>query len=387
MPRRAPAHRPRMAACCFLVPVLVTLACFGACDDPAQSADAGDPSAAFQQILDEGARRGVVGAQATVLVPGRAPWTGVTGISDASTPMSPDLLVSIGSITKTFTGALIVQLAAEGSLGLDDRIDRWLPAIANVPPEVTIRELLQHTSGIFSYTHAPDFLERVLSDRTHVWTPEELLGDFVGPVLFPPGTAWSASQTNFLLAEMIAEAATGQPLGELFRARLFAPNGLTRTWLGGDGEPPGPEATGWNGQPGATLDNFTRDYLGPNWHSVERGASGIHSTSRDVAHWARALFDGTALGPHATGQLLDFFPDDHSQPGQTGAGLGVRRYDFLGRIEYGHTGVTPYGSGIVLYDVATGITVAVLTNQSAPSHGYAYYDIGQALLAAAVEAG
>ena len=381
------AVRSRVASSASSRWILVVAGLLGteACGGPAEPRDDSNQSAAFQRILDELAvSKGVVGAQATVLIPNRAAWTGVTGISDETTPMSPGLLVSIGSITKTFVGALMVQLADQGRLGLDDRMDRWLPPIANVPPDVTIRQLLQHTSGLFSYTQAPDFLESVLSDRARVWTPEELLHDFVGPVLFPPGTAWAASQTNFLLLEMIAETVTGQPLGQLLRNRLFTPNGLALTWLGGDGEPPGPQATGWTGQPGGPLQNFTRDYLGPNWHSVERGASGILSTSADIARWGKVLFDGSALGPAATQLLFDFFPDNYTQPAQTGAGLGVRRYDFLGRVEYGHTGVTPHGSGLVLYDVATGITVAVLTNQSAPSHDYAYYDIGEALLRTAL---
>lgn len=363
--------------------------CIASCRSATDPSDSGFPtteqSSALQRILDQGATaRGVVGAQATVLLGDGTPWTGVTGVSDETTPMAPDLLIAIGSITKTFTGALTVQLADQGELSLDDRLDRWLPPIVNVPPSATIRQLLQHRSGIFSYTRATSFLDSVLSDRSRVWTPAEILRDFVGPADFAPGTAWAASQTNFLLLEMIAEKITGQPLGDLLRDRLFIPHGLNRTWLSGHGEPPGTPATGWFGPPGGPLQNFTLEYLGPNWYSVERGASGIQSTSADIARWGRSLFNGTVLGPRGTQWLLDFYPDDHSQPGQTGAGLGVRRYDFLGRVEYGHTGVTGHGSGMVLHDVATGITVAVLTNQSATSHVSAYYDIGQALLAAAV---
>lgn len=187
---------------------------------------------------------------------------------EAGRPMAPDTPYFLGSITKTYTAVVILRLAEEGRLSLDDPIARFLPAFPE-GSKITIRHLLTHTSGLKDfYSHfyyRPD-REEMIRLVTKRWTEEELLelsGRFGR--WFDPGTDWDYSNTGYYLLGVIIERASGLALTEAYRRYIYEPLGLRRTWLAQHEEARGPLPVG---------------YMGPveGWkHSEMFGGKRIHS--------------------------------------------------------------------------------------------------------------
>ncbi|HYA50372.1 MAG TPA: serine hydrolase domain-containing protein, partial [Streptosporangiaceae bacterium] len=191
--------------------------------------------------------------------PGAAAWIhgehgsvqAASGVADlrAGRPMRPGLHFRAGSLTKSLVATVVLQLVAEGQLSLPDTLGRWLPAILPYGDRVTVHQLLNHTSGVPDYWAA---VERTLygsgQGRLRAWTPQALAGLVAGqPPGFPPGTAWSYSNTGYVLLGLIVEAATGNTLaGELGRC-IFGPLGLRGTLLPGNSPAiPNPESRGYS---------------------------------------------------------------------------------------------------------------------------------------------
>ena len=344
---------------------------------------------AFQWLVEDSLSAiGLFGLSGAVILPGGGIWVGSAGTSEFTEQLRPSMATSVGSITKTTTGALITQLADQGRLDLDDTIGEWLPPFpgmpaSHIPAEVTIRQLLLHTSGIFSFTRAANFSDSIVADLQRAWEPAEIIQTFVGPPDFAPGTGWSASQTGYYLLGMIAEAVTGSTVHDELRSRFWEPLGLTNIYMDGREYPPGLVAGSRNGPPGGPLEDFAM-YAGPAFSSIGWTASGINATAGDVARWAAALFGGQLHSPGMMAEIRTTVQDTQNIPGQIVAGLGVRRYNYLGREVWGHSGVTSNGSALVLYDDATGITVVAAINQNAGSHGSKHFPIAIALLSLAL---
>jgi D-alanyl-D-alanine carboxypeptidase len=318
-------------------------------------------AAAFQTALNDWAasdrHRGV---SAAVILPNGAEWVSTAGIEGLGRPLLPDHLIVIASITKTMTGAVILQLAEEGRLDLDDAISRWLEPRPNIDPNITIRQLLNHTNGLANYTTNGDLVAAINADPAHVFTAEELL-EFVGPRSFAPGERTEYTNTSFLLLGMIAQAATGVPITTLYHERVWGPTGLTEIFLPGAEGPAGPVARAWSGQPPAQseVDPLERMSL----LSVGNSAFGLYSNARTVARWGHALFAGKVLGDRMRAEMLEFVPAAGNIFGESGAGLGIRKYSYLGREQWGHSGGASLGSSLLLFDPATKTTVVVIMNQ------------------------
>ena len=116
--------------------------------------------------------------------------------------------MGIGSNTKTFTATMMLKLSEQGIVSLDDSLHHWLPGFNNIDSNITIKQLLRHNTGIADFW-TPSWVNIIFANPDSIWTPEDVL-NFVGPPLFPAGTNVSYSNTNFTLAGMIIEAATGQ---------------------------------------------------------------------------------------------------------------------------------------------------------------------------------
>lgn len=298
------------------------------------------------------------GVSAAVILPDGQEWVETAGVEGEGRPLRPDHLLWIASITKTMTGAVILTLAEEGRLGLDDPVSRWLD-LPNVDPEITVRQLLNHTSGVANYTAHPELVPAINADTTHVFGPEELAA-LIGPPMFERGARTRYTNTAFLLLGMIASRATGRPITDLWEERLWAPLGLGDTFLPGFQEPPGPVARAWTG-PGAAREVAPLGRM--SLLSVGHSAMGLFSNALDVARWGRALFAGDVLGDAMRAEMLEFVPAAGNIPGESGAGLGIRKYAYLGREQWGHSGGSPLGSSLMLYDDETGVTVVVIMNQ------------------------
>ncbi|MGQ0568282.1 MAG: serine hydrolase domain-containing protein, partial [Armatimonadota bacterium] len=136
----------------------------------------------------------------------------------------------IASLTKTFVAVVVLQLVGEGKLSLDDAVENRLPGLVPNGRNITIRYLINHTSGLFDYVEDQNVFRRLVSNTSRVWSPQELIA--VGTshkALFAPGRGWAYSNTGYLLLGLIVEKVTGISLGEELRQRIFVPLGLRGT--------------------------------------------------------------------------------------------------------------------------------------------------------------
>jgi D-alanyl-D-alanine carboxypeptidase len=184
-----------------------------------------DP-AVLQQQLDgvvEAGAPGVVGLART----GERTWQGASGLGDlrANRPARAGDRFRVGSMTKSFVAALVLQLVGEGRLSLDDNLERWLPGLVPSGERITVRQLLNHTSGLYNYSDD-------LPEPPRRFRPRELVAIATGhKPLFTPGTQFSYSNTNYILAGLLVERVTGQPLDDQLEQRIFQPLGLDHTEL------------------------------------------------------------------------------------------------------------------------------------------------------------
>jgi D-alanyl-D-alanine carboxypeptidase len=186
----------------------------------------------LQRLLDRLVAAGVPGAAGWVQDDSGARQA-ASGVADLRTgrPMRPELHFRAGSLTKSLVATVVLQLVAEGRLSLQDSLQRWLPGILPYGEQVTIRQLLNHTSGVpQNWATIEQTLYRSSGGRFRVWTPRELVALVADqPPGFPPGTAWSYPNTGYLLLGLVVEAASGSTLGQELHRRIFGPLGLHGT--------------------------------------------------------------------------------------------------------------------------------------------------------------
>ncbi|MEY3983421.1 MAG: hypothetical protein RL160_978, partial [Bacteroidota bacterium] len=170
------------------------------------------------------------GISVGVFMPGKGTWQGVGGMSHQGTPITSDMEFGIGSNTKLFTGVLLLKLAEQGRIRLDDSLYAYLPSYRNINPNITIRQLLNHTSGLDDVTSVAGYPDSILSNPNRIFKTGELIS-WAGPPLFAPGTSWNYCNTNYLLAGMVAERVTGFSYGQLLRDSILQPLKLDSTFL------------------------------------------------------------------------------------------------------------------------------------------------------------
>jgi len=299
---------------------------------------------------------GHYGVSASVVFPDRSIWNGVAGGSSPAQALAPNELIHVASITKSMTGALVLRLVDQGLLTLDDTIGRWLPTIPNVSPSITLRQLLTHSAGLANYPANRALQAEVVANPSRVFSASELAA-YIDPPVFAPGTRVEYGNSAFLLLGLVAERVLGRPLDELYATELWQPLGLTGVFLPYADSPPGPVALSQS--PYGLVDPL--DF--PSRHSRGQGAAGVMATAESIARWGDGLFRGRVVSPAMQVQLRTLLPAPGTIPGESGVGLGIRGYAYLGRTQFGHSGSSAFGNGLLLHDADTGVTVAVLMNQ------------------------
>lgn len=215
-------------------------------------------------------------------------------------PVPRDGRVRAGSNTKTFTAVVVLQLVAEGAVELDAPIERYLPGLVRGEGvdagAITVRQLLQHTSGLPNYTEYLG-LDDFTKIRHRFFQPHDLLAAALAhPAKFPPGTRWEYSNTNYLLAGLLVERVTGRPVQEQITERVIRKAGLRDTYWPqpGDQTIQGPHPLGYAIGGAAAGDVVDATEMDPSWG----GAAGqLISTPGDLARFDRALLDGKLLPP------------------------------------------------------------------------------------------
>ncbi|MBM0256215.1 serine hydrolase [Micromonospora sp. 4G55] len=233
-------------------------------------------------------------------------WTGVSGVRDlrGQAPVPPHARFRIGSVTKVFTAALVLQLAAEGRIDLADPVQRHLPGLLPADyPTVTVRQLLDHTSGIPSPT-MPDGIEWQLAHRYDRWAPAEIVRlGLRNPREFEPGTRQHYTNMGYIVAGLLIEKVTGNSYAQELDRRIAGPLRLRGTYAPGD-DPRirGPHAHGYQA---VVRDGATELVDATTWSQTFTPAAGnVISSLADLDTFMTALFAGRVVPP---AQLTEMF--------------------------------------------------------------------------------
>ncbi|MGI5454854.1 serine hydrolase domain-containing protein [Streptomyces sp. CA-249302] len=302
---------------------------------------------ATRRAVEAVVKSGVPGVTATAQ-DAHGTWSTTAGVGDIRTgrSRSPHDRYRVGSITKTFVATVLLQLEAEGRLSLDDTVEKWLPGAVHGNghdgSRITVRQLLGHTSGIFNYTEDDEFgreyftKDGFLRHRYDRKSPEDLLAFAMShKPAFEPGTSWGYSNTNYLLAAMVIEKATGHAYGTEIHDRLIAPLRLTGTSVPGTRVTlPQPSSRAYSklaeSTTGPTYDVTT---LSP---TLAAGSGDMISDNADLNRFYRALLGGALLPPYQLEEMKTTVPT--GGPGTAyGLGLGVHTLS-CGVQVWGHDG-------------------------------------------------
>ncbi|MEU4361047.1 serine hydrolase domain-containing protein [Promicromonospora sp. NPDC023987] len=350
----------------------------------------------LQRVIDKFVDSGFIGVQLRVHDE-QGDWTGVAGRRslDDSTPPPPDGHVRIGSNTKTFAATVALALVGEALLELDAPVHDRLPEL-ELDQRITLRMLLQHTSGVFNFTGeyyedgtfvpgipATTSGKEWVDNRFQSYAPEELVGVALSnPARFEPGTDWSYSNTNYVLVRLLIERVTGRSLAEEMHRLILGPLGLSGTVVPGTSkEIPAPHTHAYyrydDGGEETTTD-VTRH--NPSW--IATGGDMI-STTKDLHTFISALVRGELLPEHLLAEMCTPHP-------KAGYGLGV----FVQPTGDGGTVITHNGGiaghAALMYSTPDGSRTATAAvnyvDDAALSMGVAFQEATQALVGTVFEA-
>ena len=343
--------------------------------------------ARLQAVLDRD-RAGLAapGMVASVLFADGHAWSGTAGVADLASgrALTVDTPFAIASISKTFLAAEVMTLVDAGSLRLDESAARRLPGVLvggrALDPQITIRELLDHTSGLRDFLGDRKLGLAVDADRTQVWTPTMALA-YAGKPLAAPGVGYHYANTNYVLLGLLVERLTGRTLAQEYRARFFAPLGLTSAFYQAVEPPTARLPTAYRYKSvrldavpvdvtdGSAIRPFTAI-------TTAAGAAGsVAASAPDLARWARALYGGDVLAPAG---LLAMTSDAATTSILVPAypyGLGVQVYTIDGRLSYGHSGRLVGARSAMRWFPEAGVAIAVVTNESRFDPGIVVRDL------------
>jgi D-alanyl-D-alanine carboxypeptidase len=264
-----------------------------------------------------------------VAIDGRAAWAGASGMAlDGVTPLDGDSPFAIASITKTFTAALVLEAVEDGRLALDDAVSNYLPRM-RVARGVTVRQLLQHTSGIADLL--PPMREPMTAEPNRLWTGAEVIRR-LGQAWWSPGAAYGYSNSNYVLLGMLVERVYRHSFTEVLERHLLRPLELDET--------------------GVLLARDAPPLMTPSWASAFGTSGNMYSSPSDLVEWALALYGGRVLGAEALAEMGEFNRD--------GYGLGAEAIHLGRRTGIGHSGLLRGFTSVLVHLPREGVTVALI---------------------------
>jgi D-alanyl-D-alanine carboxypeptidase len=298
----------------------------------------------YQALLDDIASSGVPGIMLSVYSPGDGEWLGASGMADIAgkVELKPCNITRTGSTVKTFTAVTVMMLAEEGLLSLDDKIEKYLPGdildkLSNAR-QSTIRQLLNHSSGIYNYIRNLKFQTASVNDLTRVWYPDDLLEYAYGkPAMFKCGEDVDYSNTNYILLGMIIEKITGAPFYEAFKTRIFEPLELEYTQFAAEDPVPENIIRGY-------IDFYSKlqliestHYSGWDYFTAD---GGLISNVHDLSVFMRALFNGELISEKSLQEMLTWQTPENPDPEfyPLSYGLGIFKIETPYGIAYHHSG-------------------------------------------------
>lgn len=316
----------------------------------------------LQARLDESRLAGKFpGASVGFVLPDGRSGSVSTGLADLETrqPLRPTDRLLAGSIGKTFVAAVTLLLAQEGKLNLDEKIERWLGQeqwFGQLPngKEITLRMLLNHSSGIQNHVDDSSFIKSMFkTSAARDIRYEELIGYVLNKKpLFPAGKGFHYTDTNYILAGLVVERATGQKLYDLITEKILKPLKLDRTIPSNSLTLPEVANGYFQNKPVIVKGRFI---VNPQW---EWAGGGFASTAADLARWARALYAGDVLSKQSLDEMLQSIPTGEG----ANYGLGVEILNGKWGKSYGHDGEFPGYLSDMRYFPSYKIAVAVMVN-------------------------
>ncbi|GLK70859.1 hypothetical protein GCM10017643_09740 [Ancylobacter dichloromethanicus] len=320
-------------------------------------------AAQLQAAIDQALIEKRIPGASVAIRQGDIRWTSNSGLADVANGIAPtaDTYFGYRSITKSFVTTVIMQLAEEGRIGLDDPVSDYVDGVPG-GDVMTIRQLAQMRSGLFNYTESAAFAAQFGLDPSKAWTARELLAfAFAEPLQFTPGASYEYSNSNTILLGEVITAATGNDWSDEVSRRLTGPLGLSSVINQGAGSMPTPNAVGY-------ID--VNDGTGPEslaaFNATGAGASGaLVGVIADAERWGKAVGSGELLSKRDFVERLKSFGSTKSDPQSPeydsyGFGMG----EISGFI--GHTGNGLGFEALVMYDRANDRTITILINSSNP---------------------
>ena len=334
--------------------VVGTLPAASADPSPAQSEQT---VAGLQERVDRIVEAGSPGA-AILVRDGADTAAAAAGLADVDTgrELRPSDRFRVGSVTKSFLATLVLQLVASGDLDLDASVADYRPGLLPDGDKITLRQLLNHTSGLYNYTDDPEFVDEAFTGAA--FTPRELIAWSVkhGP-LFPPGEQHSYSNTGYIVLGILVRTAGEEPIRRQIRERIIEPAGLESTSFPVyEKEIRGRHAHGYE-RDGELFDVTTM--FSPSWAWA---AGALISTPADLTAFYRALLTGELVEPALLEEMMDTVP---AGPGE-GYGLGISSVELPCGTAWGHGGDVPGYHTIALSTEDGARQVAVNVNIGAP---------------------
>lgn len=363
-------NRPLRAALAALLIVLVGTGSAVAAT-PARQADAALDRALKRLVAMPGGPPGVI----AVVQRGNRVKVHTAGYGDVETKRKPRGTdhMRIASTAKAFSGAVALSLVAKGVLSLDDTLAQRLPSLPAAWGAVTLRQLLNHTSGIPDFTNSPAFVQAFLASLTVAPPPEQFL-EYVKdePLVFTPGSRYEYSNSDNIAVGLMVQAATGKSYQDALQEQVYGPLGLTQTSLPAGPEMPTPYIHGYDRDDAGQPEDISEiSAAGWGWAS-----GGIISTPLDLNRFIRGYVGGTLFGPDVQAQQRQFITGGGSEPpgpGANSAGLALFRYQTRCGTVYGHTGnISGYTQFMAASsDGSRSVTVSIDLQRTQKSEGQA----------------
>jgi D-alanyl-D-alanine carboxypeptidase len=316
------------------------------------------------------AKYGIPGISASILFADGSVWHGAAGLADiaAKRKVTDDTAFPVASVSKTFTAALILALAEDGRLDLDASVRSYVPTLG-ISRAITVRQLLDHTSGLRDFFFHAGVDHALLTKPATVWDAARSL-TYVGKPYGKPGESWHYSNTNYLILGLVAEAVGGGSTAEQLRARFFTPLGLEHTFYQSVEEPKGPLVRNYRflgtdpKLPAIDLSDGTRVAPFTSVVTAAGAAGSIATTSGDLVRWARALYGGSLLSPATRAEMVGDVVRTAPYKPAVAYGLGVQSVTIAGHPTLGHSGRFLGARAAVRWLTDEHIAIALITNQS-----------------------
>lgn len=307
----------------------------------------------------------IKGTSAAVLIPGVGVWKGTYGVSHQNTPLTPNMLLGMGSNTKTHIAAVLLLMQEQQLLSLNDSIGKWITGYPNIKGSITIRQCLNHTSGLFDYMQAETINDSIFDYPEKVWTREEILRLAAAPN-FQPGAGWSYSNTNYIIAGIIIEKVLNKSPFQAIKDFILTPHQLNHTYNYGQ---QGAEilANPWSmSMTGTSLTDMTTTPYLNTLFSLANTAGSLVTTAEDNVWFWYKLCSKQILNQASWKELTTV----KSIGANVGYGLGIFRNSraLNGRTYYAHGGTFFGYINENIYDTTSGVTIAALTNQDSMSN-------------------